>query len=145
MVFLKSGAESPVLDKVLGPIGILLDGKDLVDRVQSGNFAAALVSLLSGGTTLASWAGAASLGPLGLGFAALSGFVDITIPVSAEQQDDTLAMGAEHMFGKKMSDLSSEEMQALDDRYQGILGPVMMISDTMDATAKKIFPWNWGK
>jgi hypothetical protein len=147
-LFLVDDIDLPILEKVLGPIGILLEGKEAFGRIADGNYAAALVNLLSGGTSLASWrvtmtGKASTLGPLAWGFAALVGFVDITMPVSDDEQDETISMGAQHLFGTgDVKDLTIAQAEQLRLRYQGPLGPVMMISDTMDATARKIFPWN---
>ena len=141
----KGGAELPVLEKITGPLGILLEGKEFVSRVQDGNYAASVVNLLSGGSSLGALAGFGALGPVSVGLSALSAFVDITLPVSGEEQDQTIAMGSQHLFHKAPGELTPQQSQQLANRYNGVLGPVMMISDTMDATAKKIFPWNWGK
>ncbi len=86
-----------------------------------------------------------TLGPLALGIAAFNGFVDITLPVTGEEQDETIAMGARHMYGENvdMKNLTSEQATGIQKRYDLPAGPLFMISDTMDATAEKIFPWNW--
>lgn len=86
----------------------------------------------------------ASLGPLGLGVTALNTFVDWTLPSTPERQDTTFQKGIENLFGKgvKPSDLSIEQAERVHQRYHGIIGVAHMISDTMDATADRIFPWN---
>lgn len=139
----------PGLSKLLGPVGIALDGVEFVGAVRSGDGVGAFLNILTGGTSLMNWtAGASStLGPLALGFAAFSGLVEVGLPYNAEKQDDTWAMGARNMFGDAVDvdNLTWEQTNALNQRYTAnpVLGVANMISDTMDATAQKIFPWNW--
>jgi hypothetical protein len=139
----------PGLGNLLGPIGVALDGVEFVEAVRSDDGVGAFLNIVTGGTSLMHWtAGASStLGPLALGFAAFSGLVEVGLPYNAEKQDDTWAMGARNMFGDDVDvdNLTWEQTNALNQRYTAnpVLGVANMISDTMDATAQKIFPWNW--
>lgn len=135
------------LTKILGPISLAFTANEVVIAIQNGDFFTAARHTLSGGVSLADLAlGASStLGPLALGISAFNGLVDIAIPVSGQEQDETIAMGAQHMFGKDvdMNNLTPVQSAAIVNRYELPAGPLLMISDTMDATAQKIFPWNW--
>lgn len=83
--------------------------------------------------------------PLGWLAGIAKGFVDATLPYNGESQDETLAKGAEILFGEgvTLDSLSPEQASELAQRYDGPWGMANMISDRMDATADKIFPWNW--
>ncbi len=147
----------PVLDKVLAPIGILLSARNVADAVAVKDYLGALIASLDVSVSSAAWigklglfkgpAGAVlhSLGPLALGVSAFQAFVNVTLPTTPEQQRLTVQKGAEHLFGKgvRSDDLTLDQAQGLVNRYEGPWGVFVMISDTMDATADKIFPWNW--
>jgi uncharacterized protein YukE len=145
----------PRLGKVLGPIGLALGASDIGEDFAKGEYLKGLVDLLPEVAGTADWTAGmlgatgalASLGPLALGVTAFAGFVDATIPVTAEQQGDTYAMGVRHEFGPGVDPdhLTAEQTTAMSQRYSSPLGVAMMISDQMDSTANKIFPWNWGK
>jgi uncharacterized protein YukE len=145
----------PRLGKVLGPIGLVLGASDIGEEFAKGEYLKGLVDLLPEVAGTADWTAGmlgatgalASLGPLALGVTVFAGFVDATIPVTAEQQGDTYAMGVRHEFGPGVDPdhLTAEQATAMSERYSSPLGVAMMISDQMDSTANKIFPWNWGK
>lgn len=135
-----------VIGRVLGPLGLMVETADIVDRANIGDsFGAARHSATAWLTAVAIVV--PPFAPMALGFGALNTLVDWSIPTTPEQQDATLDKGAEILFGSGVSraDLSPEQADGLTRRYSGIWGPAYMISDTIDATADRIFPWNWGK
>lgn len=141
------------LTKGLGVLGVADDAVTMVHDFASGNNIDGLMGVVTTGTSAVSAAGDLGLGsavfaetgPLALAATAFKGFVDITLPVNAERQDETYQMGAESLFGPGTdpNNLTPEQAQAMVDHYSGPMGVVNMISDTMDASAKRIFPWNW--
>lgn len=147
----------PTLEKVLGPVGFLLDAGKFAGQVEREDYFGALRNFLSTSVDGAAWVGKVglvkgasgaalgSLGPLALGIKALDVFIDWTLPTTPEQQDSTIQKGAERLFGPGVdaNELSPEQAQRLAKRYDGAWGVATMISDTMDATADRIFPWNW--
>ncbi len=153
------------LQKLLGPIALVLEGNEIVDLIKSGDVGGALGHLGSGAVSLTSYvmaftpgaahaggvagltAGLQRLSPLVLGISALVTFVDMTIPRTQTEQNETYEMGAQHLFGRNVDvdNLSQEQTSQMSRRYEGVWGAMTMISDKMDTTAEKIFPWNWGK
>ncbi|MFF1880735.1 WXG100 family type VII secretion target [Pseudarthrobacter sp. NPDC058196] len=139
--------------KALGVLGVADDAVTMVRDFASGNVIDGALGTAVTGTSAAAVAGGFGLGsaalatawPLELAATALKGFVDITLPVNAERQDETYRMGAESLFGPDIdpNDLTPAQAQTMVDHYSGPIGVVNMISDTMDASAKRIFPWNW--
>ncbi len=124
--------------KVLGPLGAIFDSAAAIDSAQNGDPVGAF---LNGGSAVV---GATGLPALEFAAFVSKGFVDWTLPYNVESQDETLDKGAETLFGKgvERSALSAEQTQKLAKRYDGLLGAANMISDRMNATADKIFPWN---
>ena len=144
----------PELGKVFGPMGLALGASSIGTDFANGEYLKGALDLIPEGSGAALWAadtlgwgGAASLGPLGLGVSVFAGFVDATIPVTGQQQDDAYAMGMRAEFGEGVDpkNPSLDQASAMSQRYAPPLGVAMMISDQMDSTANKIFPWNWGK
>lgn len=74
-------------------------------------------------------------------------YVDATLPYNAESVDETYAKGVENVYGRDVdpNNLTPEQAQRMVSHYSGVGGFFNMISDRMDATADKIFPWNHGK
>jgi uncharacterized protein YukE len=150
---LKVANAAGVLSKGLGSLGVASDAVSMVQDFASGHYIDGTLGTAVTGTSAASLAGEFGLGgpalatvaPLAAGVAAFKGFVDITIPTTPEHQADMYRVGAESLFGPNVdiNNLSSEQAQAMGDHYSGAMGVVNMISDTMDASAKRIFPWNW--
>lgn len=144
-----------LLAKILGPFGLVTEGYDIWNRLEDGDDFGAVRHLFSGGMSATAYIGSfapasaavSTLGPLALGVGAFTTLVDWTIPTTDEQQATTYAKGAEHLYGSQVDpdNLTPEQAQAVARRYELPWGPAYMISDTMDATADRIFPWNWAK
>jgi hypothetical protein len=134
------------IGKITGPLGVALGTAQLVDDVNSGDYLGAVIHGVSTGLGAVGVV-VSKLNPLALGVSALATFIDWTIPYSSEKQDLTLDKGAEILFGDGVdrSQLTPDQSSKLSGRYEGVWGAMNMISDTMDATADRIFPWNWGK
>jgi hypothetical protein len=145
----------PVLGAITGPLGIAGQGMDAVDDFLDGDWLLGLVKTGSASLSTVSLLGdlgvltgvASRLNPLGFAISTGITFVEWTLPVTPEQVDSTYAKGVEHMFGPTVdpNNLTVEQANQMGERYAGPLGVMSMISDTMDATADRIFPWNWGK
>lgn len=147
----------PTLDRWLPAVGLVLGAVDFAERTSERDYFGAFMTFLSSSVSGAYWVGqlglvkgaagtaVAGLGPLALGISALGTFIDWTLPSTPERQDETFQKGAEHLFGEGVdtTQLSTEQADRLSERYAGPLGVAYMISDTMDATADRIFPWNW--
>jgi uncharacterized protein YukE len=149
---LKMPSAAGVLSKGLGALGVASDAVSTVQDLASGHYIDGALGTAVTGTSAAGLAGElglggaalGSLGPLAAGVGAFKGFVDITIPTTPEHQTETYRVGAESLFGPNVDidHLSKEQADAMGDHYSGVMGVVNMISDTMEASAKKIFPWN---
>ncbi|WP_104082184.1 hypothetical protein [Cryobacterium sp. Y11] len=154
-----------LLQKFLGPIALVLEGNEIVGLVKSGDVGGALGHLGSGVASLTSYvmaftpgaahaagtagltAGLQRLSPLVLGISALVTFVDMTIPRTQAEQNETYEMGARHLFGRNVDvdNLSQEQASQMSRRYEGVWGAMTMISDKMDTTAEELFSSNRGK
>lgn len=155
LAWASKGSDFPILGAITGPLGLALGGMDAVDDFLDGDWLHGLVT--SGSTVLsgANWLGtigwlggaAARLTPLTFGISAGITFVEWTLPTTPDQVDSTYAKGLEHLYGRDAdpANLTPEQATAMQERYAGPIGVANMISDTMDATADRIFPWNWGK
>jgi hypothetical protein len=132
----------------IGPkVGGLLAGVDsiqsLIDlgqAIQNDDLLGKLVGSVDvGSSTLGVIAlNAPKFGPLGLGVGALSGFIDATLPTSESDYDGVLNMGSQYMFGKSMDQLTPQQHDALNHRYDGAWGVANMISDSMDSNAQGV-------
>ncbi len=151
---LKVFGDNPENTKLLGPLGILSSAMGIAVGVREKDYVAvggeAIGGLISSYSTVARFVpkiAAPGLGVVGAGIVALQGFIQITEPTTPQQVDSTYAKGVEHEFGTGVdpNHLTTDQSQRMIARYSSWWGPMQMISDTMDASADKIFPWNWNK
>lgn len=127
------------LPGVLTPIGMSFSAAAAVESASKGDWIGAVLN----GASVAT----APFPGLSLATTGFTTFVDATLPYNAESVDETYAKGVENIYGPDVNpnDLTPEQAQGMLNRYDGVWGFCNMISDRMDATADKIFPWNSGK
>lgn len=154
-----SDSDNPLTDalgKLLGVGGIANDiaklGGKGFDGVTGGVISGSgvvtslttLVQGISGGDSLQTGDGVIGLGGAALGRihpalgVAASGaqfYGGMTLPTSSSDIDGVFDMGAHHMFGKGIDQLTDGQHDALNHRYDGAWGVANMISDSMDSKA----------
>lgn len=131
---------------ITGPLGVMFDTASAVDALNNGDLVGAGLSGVSGAAGVAGMF-LKSAHPLGMAISVGKTFVDWTLPYSHQSQDETYAMGLRHLYGRSAdpSNVSTDQAAAMSKRYDGLWGVANMISDRMDATADRIFPWNRAK
>lgn len=139
---LKNLSALEAIGKVTGPLGVLLGVAQIADDINDGDALAAALHITATGFGIAG-AVVAVANPLALGVGLLVGLIDWSIPYSPDSQDSTLDLGAERLFGRGVdrADLTPAQSAQLTQRYSGIAGAAYMISDTMDASFKRVFGW----
>lgn len=117
----------------LGYVGDAIDVIGAIDELSSGNPSEMTMGAVHLVTT-----GLGKLGPVGaIGAGVISAYESI-MPTTAEKQDELLAYSANKMFpGVAMSDLSSEQMAQVTNRYTGVVGFGNMVVDGASNSVEK--------